>query len=449
MLGLLLLLSPASPHPMVFIVKIPTRPRAGLAPTDSADMTPEPPALEDEGAAAATAPGSSTSPEPAARDSEAPPAKQESEDTTGLSLLASLAAMTLSTPQPVSPPPEPRPPSAPSTPKPAAPATQFPLPSMPAQASSSRELRPALDIYLAPAVQSHRFVRSRDVSLIVERPERIRALCLGVAGVLGRIEAASPGGEAKVKEEDELSAALQGLSVDAARAPIAVHLHTSAAPLSPPSPALVDIHSAPLPGSEEPYVEVLARLCAAAPSSPPPPAAHKPVQRSPARRGSESSDEEPQHASEVPAPLSQGDLYLCGPSADSGDRGTAGAIAASLGALGAALTRMYAKDEQRQPALLPQGNAAAARRAFVLARPPGHHCGPASPSGFCWVNNVAVAAAMAYREQMVDRVIILDVDLHHGSEYGSTREEAWSAGISRPGPALHPGEHVVWRGLFD
>jgi histone deacetylase HOS3 len=301
---------------------------------------------------------------------------------------------------------------------------------MPAQASSSRELRPALDIYLAPAVQSHRFVRSRDVSLIVERPERIRALCLGVAGVLGRIEAASPGGEAKVKEEDELSAALQGLSVDAARAPIAVHLHTSAAPLSPPSPALVDIHSAPLPGSEEPYVEVLARLCAAAPSSPPPPAAHKPVQRSPARRGSESSDEEPQHVSEVPAPLSQGDLYLCGPSADSDDRGTAGAIAASLGALGAALTRMYATDEQRQPALLPHGNAAAARRAFVLARPPGHHCGPASPSGFCWVNNVAVAAAMAYREQMVDRVIILDVDLHHGSEYGSVREGGWSSAAS-------------------
>jgi histone deacetylase HOS3 len=32
-------------------------------------------------------------------------------------------------------------------------------------------------------------------------------------------------------------------------------------------------------------------------------------------------------------------------------------------------------------------------RAFVSIRPPGHHCGAASPSGFCFVNNVVVAAA--------------------------------------------------------
>jgi histone deacetylase HOS3 len=32
-------------------------------------------------------------------------------------------------------------------------------------------------------------------------------------------------------------------------------------------------------------------------------------------------------------------------------------------------------------------------RAFVGVRPPGHHCGDDSPSGFCWVNNVAIGAA--------------------------------------------------------
>jgi acetoin utilization deacetylase AcuC-like enzyme len=32
-------------------------------------------------------------------------------------------------------------------------------------------------------------------------------------------------------------------------------------------------------------------------------------------------------------------------------------------------------------------------RAFVAIRPPGHHCGEDTPSGFCFVNNVAVAAA--------------------------------------------------------
>jgi histone deacetylase HOS3 len=33
------------------------------------------------------------------------------------------------------------------------------------------------------------------------------------------------------------------------------------------------------------------------------------------------------------------------------------------------------------------------RRAFVAIRPPGHHCGEDTPSGFCFVNNVAIAAA--------------------------------------------------------
>lgn len=33
------------------------------------------------------------------------------------------------------------------------------------------------------------------------------------------------------------------------------------------------------------------------------------------------------------------------------------------------------------------------KRAFVSIRPPGHHCGEDTPEGFCFVNNVAVAAA--------------------------------------------------------
>jgi histone deacetylase HOS3 len=32
-------------------------------------------------------------------------------------------------------------------------------------------------------------------------------------------------------------------------------------------------------------------------------------------------------------------------------------------------------------------------RAFVAIRPPGHHCGEDTPSGFCFLNNVAIGAA--------------------------------------------------------
>lgn len=56
------------------------------------------------------------------------------------------------------------------------------------------------------------------------------------------------------------------------------------------------------------------------------------------------------------------------------------------------------------------------RRAFVLARPPGHHCTATKPSGFCWVNNVAVMAAHAYEKHGIDRIAILDFDLHHGGK---------------------------------
>ena len=38
-------------------------------------------------------------------------------------------------------------------------------------------------------------------------------------------------------------------------------------------------------------------------------------------------------------------------------------------------------------------NAEALQRAFVAIRPPGHHCGEDTPSGFCFVNNVAIGAA--------------------------------------------------------
>jgi acetoin utilization deacetylase AcuC-like enzyme len=52
--------------------------------------------------------------------------------------------------------------------------------------------------------------------------------------------------------------------------------------------------------------------------------------------------------------------------------------------------------------------------AFAIARPPGHHAGRNYGMGFCLLNNVAVGAEYA-RSSGVDRVAILDWDVHHGN----------------------------------
>jgi acetoin utilization deacetylase AcuC-like enzyme len=53
-------------------------------------------------------------------------------------------------------------------------------------------------------------------------------------------------------------------------------------------------------------------------------------------------------------------------------------------------------------------------RGVALLRPPGHHARPAQAMGFCLVNNIAVAAAHAISRGL-ERVLILDWDVHHGN----------------------------------
>jgi acetoin utilization deacetylase AcuC-like enzyme len=56
-----------------------------------------------------------------------------------------------------------------------------------------------------------------------------------------------------------------------------------------------------------------------------------------------------------------------------------------------------------------------ARAAFVAIRPPGHHAEPNRPMGFCLFNNVAVAAMHARVRWGVERVAVVDFDVHHGN----------------------------------
>ena len=56
-----------------------------------------------------------------------------------------------------------------------------------------------------------------------------------------------------------------------------------------------------------------------------------------------------------------------------------------------------------------------AANAFVATRPPGHHTETARPMGFCLFNSAAIAARYAQKKYDVERVAIVDFDVHHGN----------------------------------
>jgi len=55
------------------------------------------------------------------------------------------------------------------------------------------------------------------------------------------------------------------------------------------------------------------------------------------------------------------------------------------------------------------------QNAFCAVRPPGHHAEKDKALGFCYFNNVAIAAAYLQTKWMIERVAIIDIDVHHGN----------------------------------
>ncbi len=81
-----------------------------------------------------------------------------------------------------------------------------------------------------------------------------------------------------------------------------------------------------------------------------------------------------------------------------------------------------------------------AQRAFCAVRPPGHHATRTTAMGFCLFNSIAVAAAQALAEHGLDRVVIVDFDVHHGN---GTQDVFWSeprvSYVSTHQAPLYPG----------
>ena len=55
------------------------------------------------------------------------------------------------------------------------------------------------------------------------------------------------------------------------------------------------------------------------------------------------------------------------------------------------------------------------KRTFCLIRPPGHHAETIRANGFCFVNNVAVTARYLQQKYKINKVAIVDFDVHHGN----------------------------------
>jgi acetoin utilization deacetylase AcuC-like enzyme len=55
------------------------------------------------------------------------------------------------------------------------------------------------------------------------------------------------------------------------------------------------------------------------------------------------------------------------------------------------------------------------RNAYAMSRPPGHHCLADQPMGFCLLANIAVAVEAARATHGLERIVVLDWDVHHGN----------------------------------
>lgn len=80
--------------------------------------------------------------------------------------------------------------------------------------------------------------------------------------------------------------------------------------------------------------------------------------------------------------------------------------------------------------------------AFALCRPPGHHAEQSRAFGFCFINNIAVAANYLIQKKGLERVMIVDYDAHHGNgtqDVFYSNNQVLYIGLHQDGRTLFPG----------
>lgn len=253
-------------------------------------------------------------------------------------------------------------------------------------------------VILHDACYGHRYSRPRTskstLSMIVERPERIRASVLGVS-------------TAYVRLGRRHGQTLRQSAMTGATDVPPFLIRKTARRTSLLDAPVVTVHG-------KAWLEELHSLCTSASAKL-------------AFDGRElERDSTSEHEATKP-PLHPGDLYLCAES-----------LAAFEGAIGGMCDGVDAVFSDT------------IRRAFVIVRPPGHHCGADSPSGFCWLNNVHVGIEYAAQTYGLTHAAILDFDLHHGD---GSQDIAWtrnarSATMSKSTP-LHKKIAIGYYSIHD
>ncbi|WRT70654.1 uncharacterized protein IL334_007652 [Kwoniella shivajii] len=303
-----------------------------------------------------------------------------------------------------------------------------------------------LGLFIQPACLQHKYIRHSNSSHIFERPERLRAVLLGVAAAIARLEEgvqSIPKAESS-SNADDLSGLLSSLSIESSNpssssSNLTSHLNIVPPPPTPSIPGSILLHHpavqlahSPVPESPFPYLGSGNTSSGGTfPSSS--------YLKDLLKWGSEAVEKIKETGCEIPKDLglNAGDLYL-GPGSIIAIEGAIQTVCQAVDQVVLSKTASLTpspkeSDIKKEPSTPPvqantqrffatppqistsQSCGKPFSKAFCAIRPPGHHCGEDLPSGFCYVNNVVIGAIHAYLQHDIDRAIIIDFDLHHGN----------------------------------